>query len=107
MLVKTNLLQLAALVLPLLDGVAADCWKKKCSHLGLSSTVSCKSACAAKGYSIHGYETYTRYAVDVWVVCTCGTYHEEDCTTCRNAGVPCKSRDAESKEIFDGKIPNC
>jgi len=54
-------------ILLLVTGAAADCWSGKCSRLGLASTVSCASACRAKGYSISGYEVYTRYVVDVWV----------------------------------------
>ena len=63
-----RILQKSTIVLLALVGVAtADCWaSNKCSRLGLASTVSCNSACDAKGLDASGYEWYRR-GLSVWV----------------------------------------
>ena len=42
-----------------------------------------------------------------FVVCTCGTYHSNNCGTCKNRGTPCRSRKAESNDFYAGRVPKC
>jgi hypothetical protein len=39
----------------------------------------------------------------LYAVCTCGTWHSDDCKECTNRGVPCQSREGESKEYYGGQ----
>ncbi|KAF1842984.1 uncharacterized protein K460DRAFT_396406 [Cucurbitaria berberidis CBS 394.84] len=104
-----NLSSLLALgLLCALPLVTADCWSRKCSIDGLG-TFACGTACSRKGYRYHGYENYYKlgFPPRANTVCTCGTFHSDDCGVCKNRGTPCKSRKAESDDFYAGRVPGC
>ncbi|KAM7200838.1 hypothetical protein V8F20_005080 [Naviculisporaceae sp. PSN 640] len=108
MLFKTQILQTAALLLPLLDLAAANCWENKCSRPEISSTILCAPACREKGYPVSDYETYYRiWPLQVAVVCTCGTFRSFKPSVCSSKGLPYKETEQKSAEYFAGKIPKC
>src|SRR5688572_13275984 len=39
----------------------------------------------------------------LYLVCTCGTYHSDNCDECRRRNTKCKSREEESEEYYSGK----
>ncbi|KAH7382234.1 hypothetical protein BKA66DRAFT_441817 [Pyrenochaeta sp. MPI-SDFR-AT-0127] len=107
--ISSSLITLGLCVL--LPIVTADCWSGKCSIDGLG-TFACSTACSRKGYKYSGYENYYKLG---WppranTVCTCGTFHSEDCKAggvCRNRGTPCRSREAESNDFYAGRVRKC
>ncbi|KAK3390643.1 hypothetical protein B0H63DRAFT_507946 [Podospora didyma] len=98
---------LPGLALLLVPFAAADCWDRKCSIDGLG-TFACSYACSRKGYSASGYENYYQlWPPHANTVCTCGTFHSDDCGVCSRRGTPCKSRKQESNDFYHGRVPNC